>query len=161
MHYIANFRSLCFLACLSLLFSCDVAAQTSTAQPSPNIQNSRQQAESPNPVSGKTSLPELVEGTRVETGKPKDLKTAKNSKVKGSVIVEIVVNEKGKVISAKAISGEKVLQEAAVKAALAARFTPTLLDGSPVKVKGTITYNFGLEDEPSKTEQPPTSTQKP
>jgi hypothetical protein len=31
-----------------------------------------------------------------------------------------------------------------VQAAYQARFTPTLLSGKPVKVSGTITYNFQL-----------------
>jgi len=46
------------------------------------------------------------------------------------------------VISAKAISGHPLLQAASVSAAQGAQFTPTKLNGEPVKVKGVITYNF-------------------
>ena len=36
------------------------------------------------------------------------------------------------------------LREAAVQAALKARFSPTKLSGQPVKVSGTINYKFAL-----------------
>jgi protein TonB len=58
--------------------------------------------------------------------------------------VQIVVDEDGKVISAKASSGPPLLLYAAEKAAYQARFSPTLLSGLPVKVSGVITYNFIL-----------------
>jgi protein TonB len=58
--------------------------------------------------------------------------------------VQILVDEQGRVVSAKATSGNPLLQAAAVQAAYRARFTPTLLSGQPVKVTGSITYNFVL-----------------
>ena len=58
--------------------------------------------------------------------------------------MKVIVDEEGKVIAAQAVSGHPLLQAAAVKAAREARFTPTLLDGKPVKVQGVITYNFVL-----------------
>jgi protein TonB len=58
--------------------------------------------------------------------------------------VQIIVDEEGYVISARAVSGHPLLQQAAVFAARQARFTPTLLEGRPVKVSGVITYNFVL-----------------
>ncbi len=60
----------------------------------------------------------------------------------GSVSVEVTIDEAGNVISAKAISGHPLLQAASVSAAQGAQFTPTKLNGEPVKVKGVITYNF-------------------
>ena len=59
--------------------------------------------------------------------------------------VQIVVDESGRVISASAVSGHPLLQQAAVAAARQARFSPTLLSGQPVKVSGVITYNFVLQ----------------
>ena len=52
--------------------------------------------------------------------------------------------EYGKVIEARAISGHTFLLQAAVQAARQARFTPALLSGQPVKIKGTINYVFTL-----------------
>lgn len=63
--------------------------------------------------------------------------------VSGVVMVQVLVDEGGSVIEARAVSGPPVLQAAAVNAARLARFTTTLLMGEPVKVSGTLAYNFG------------------
>jgi periplasmic protein TonB len=60
----------------------------------------------------------------------------------GVVLVSVLVDEQGSVIEARAISGPAHLQAAAVSAARLARFSPTLLMGEPVKVSGTLSYNF-------------------
>ena len=60
----------------------------------------------------------------------------------GVVIVAIVVDEQGSVVEARAISGPQPLHAAAVNAARLARFSPTMLMGEPVKVSGTLSYNF-------------------
>ncbi len=60
----------------------------------------------------------------------------------GVVIVQVLVDEQGSVIEAKAVSGPANLQAAAVTVARLARFSPTLLLGEAVKVTGTLTYNF-------------------
>lgn len=70
---------------------------------------------------------------------------AKQQRAQGTVVVQILVNELGRVVSARAISGAHSLREASENAALRSRFSPTRLDGVPVKVNGTITYNFRLE----------------
>jgi protein TonB len=67
---------------------------------------------------------------------------ARAAGVEGTVIVEVTVSESGSVISAKALSGHPLLRDAAVAAARNWRFTPTLLSGTPVKVIGTIAFNF-------------------
>ena len=60
----------------------------------------------------------------------------------GVVIVAILVDEQGSVVDARAVSGPQHLQAAAVAAARLARFSPTLLMGEPVRVSGTLSYNF-------------------
>ena len=70
---------------------------------------------------------------------------AKQIHAQGSVNVQILVDELGKVISAQAVSGNPLLTLAAKEAAMRARFTPTLLNGQAVKVQGVITYNFVLQ----------------
>jgi TonB family protein len=67
---------------------------------------------------------------------------ARAAKASGTVTVQVTVDESGKVISATAVSGHPLLQAAAVAAARQAKFAPTKLDGSPVKVTGVLTYNF-------------------
>ncbi|PYS79235.1 MAG: hypothetical protein DMF67_01135 [Acidobacteria bacterium] len=70
---------------------------------------------------------------------------AKAARTQGKVVVQVVVDEDGDVISASAVSGHPLLQQAAVVAARQAKFSPTLLSGQPVKVSGWLTYNFVLE----------------
>ena len=69
---------------------------------------------------------------------------AKRSRSGGIVEIGVVVDETGKVISAKALSGPIMLRDAALQAALKAKFSPTLLSGQPVKVSGLIDYKFSL-----------------
>lgn len=70
---------------------------------------------------------------------------AKQIKQQGTVAVQIVVDEQGRVVSAKAAAGPPLLLLAAERAAYQARFTPTVLNGQPVKITGVITYNFVLQ----------------
>ncbi len=61
----------------------------------------------------------------------------------GVVLVQVLIDEQGTVIDARAVSGPQHLHTAAVTAARLARFSPTMLMGEAVKVTGTISYNFG------------------
>ncbi|HEV7860687.1 MAG TPA: energy transducer TonB [Pyrinomonadaceae bacterium] len=70
---------------------------------------------------------------------------AKSTGTQGTVTVQIVIDEKGKVVSARAVSGHPLLRPAAEQAAYQARFSPTLLSQQPVKASGTITFNFQLQ----------------
>jgi TonB family protein len=69
---------------------------------------------------------------------------AKNMGIQGTVSVQVLIDESGRVISAKAVGGSPFLTAEAQKAALQARFSPTVLNDQPVKVSGVITYNFVL-----------------
>lgn len=74
--------------------------------------------------------------------KPKYPEGAKAARVSGSVSVAVTIDEEGNVISASAVSGHPLLRAASEEAARASKFNPTLLEGKPVKVTGTIIYNF-------------------
>lgn len=60
----------------------------------------------------------------------------------GVVLVQILIDEQGTVIDAKAVAGPQNLHAVAVTAARLARFMPTVLSGVPVQVAGTLSYNF-------------------
>ncbi|HEY6216608.1 MAG TPA: energy transducer TonB [Pyrinomonadaceae bacterium] len=60
----------------------------------------------------------------------------------GVVLVQVLIDEQGTVIDARPVSGPQHLYAAAVNAARLARFTPVLFMGEPVKVNGTLSYNF-------------------
>ena len=84
----------------------------------------------------------LITSQAISLPKPSYPSIARVAGVSGTVTVQILLDETGKVISARAISGNHLLQPEAVKAAYRARFSPTILTGQPVKVSGIITYNF-------------------
>jgi protein TonB len=69
---------------------------------------------------------------------------ARNIRLQGRVIVQVLIDESGNVISAKATSGHPMLIPEAQRAAMRARFSPTVLGDQKVKVQGVITYNFVL-----------------
>ncbi len=69
---------------------------------------------------------------------------AKAARQSGTVPVQVIIDERGCIISARALGGPPLLQAAAVQAAWQACFSPTRLSGQPVKVTGVITYNFVL-----------------
>lgn len=72
---------------------------------------------------------------------------AKTVRAMGVVNVRVLIDEDGNVSSASAVSGHPLLRKAAVDAASKAKFEPTKINGSPVKVSGVLTYNFVLPDE--------------
>ena len=68
----------------------------------------------------------------------------KQLRIEGVVSVMVVVDESGKVVSARAESGHMMLRAAAINVARQARFRPTLVSGQPVPVSGYIIYTFSL-----------------
>lgn len=84
----------------------------------------------------------VLNGKAVSLPKPAYSGLARQGHARGLVVVEVLIDESGQVRSAKAISGNPLLTSAAVNAATAARFSPTLISGRPVEVRGVITYNF-------------------
>jgi TonB family protein len=87
----------------------------------------------------------VLNGKAISKPQPPYPAIARAARASGTVVVQILVDESGRVISARAVSGHPLLQQAAVAAARQARFSPTLLSGQPVKVSGVITYNFVLQ----------------
>jgi TonB family protein len=77
--------------------------------------------------------------------KPKYPAAAQHVRVSGSVAVQILINEEGNIERAKAISGHPLLRAESVKAALIAKFHPYIVSRRPVKVGGTLVYNYVLD----------------
>lgn len=67
---------------------------------------------------------------------------ARQIRAGGQVPVQIIVDETGRVISAKATDGHPLLRQAAENAARQSRFTPVRVSGQAVKSAGTVVYNF-------------------
>jgi len=84
----------------------------------------------------------VINGKATYLPKPAYPAAARAAKASGAVYVEVLVDEQGNVISAVAVSGDPLLRASAEEAAKGAKFSPTLLSGTPVKVKGVLVYNF-------------------
>ena len=67
---------------------------------------------------------------------------AKAARIGGPVVVEVTIDEGGKVVSTRTVSGHPLLKDAAVAAARQWLFSPTLLQGVPIPAISTITFNF-------------------
>ena len=84
----------------------------------------------------------VINGKATSLPKPNYPAAAKAVNAHGTVNIQVMIDESGKVVSARAVSGHPLLRAAAEEAARNARFSPTLLSNVPVKVTGVITYNF-------------------
>ena len=87
----------------------------------------------------------VINGDALWLPKPPYPPIAKELGIQGTVNVQVLVDETGKVISAKAVAGNPALARAAQQAALKARFSPTMIGEQAVKVSGMIIYNFVLQ----------------
>ena len=84
----------------------------------------------------------VLNGKATVLPKPVYPPVARAVKAGGACSVQVLIDESGNVISANAVSGHPLLRTASEAAARTAKFSPTLVDGIPVKVSGVITYNF-------------------
>ena len=92
-------------------------------------------------INNKISLP-VLNGKALSLPEPVYPALARAAHASGVVFVWVSIDETGKVISASAVNGHPLLRPVALAAAKLARFSPTMLNGQPVKITGIITYNF-------------------
>lgn len=85
---------------------------------------------------------DVVKGKAKKLAKPSFPSKAGRKGIGGKIPVKITVDETGKVIEAKTFCGNADLRKASEKAALKSKFTPTLVNGKPVKIIGYIIYNY-------------------
>lgn len=83
-----------------------------------------------------------MNGRAISLAKPVYPAIAKQIRASGQVPVQIMVDEAGRVIAAKATSGHPLLRQAAENAARNSRFNPATVSGQTVKSVGTVVYNF-------------------
>jgi periplasmic protein TonB len=104
-------------------------------------------APEPTPVKPKTQIVStmVLKSHAISLPQPPYPAMAKQVGIQGPVVIQILVDEMGRVVSAQVVSGNPILSVNAKEAALRARFTPTMLNNQPVKVQGVITYNFVLQ----------------
>lgn len=78
----------------------------------------------------------------VKLGTPIYPPAAQQLKIQGKVTVQIALDEKGEIVSVKALNGHQFLRGAAEDAARRSKFKPALVGNQAVKSTGFIIYNF-------------------
>jgi len=96
----------------------------------------------PNPPPKAQVQAGILNGRAVKLVKPSYPVEAQKAGASGEVKVQIVFDEAGKVIWARATSGHPLLRTACEDAAWQSTFPPLKLSGQPVKVMGVLLYNF-------------------
>ena len=116
-----------------------VAYQSKKSEILDAIEEIRKQLSPPPPEQPR----EIINGKAIALGHPAYPDMARIQGISGTVWVLIDIDETGKVINASDMcQGPRYLSESAVKAAYQSRFTPTIVSGVPVKVRGLITFVF-------------------
>jgi protein TonB len=69
---------------------------------------------------------------------------ARETHIRGTVIVDAVIDEHGNVVQARVVSGHPLLMDAALKAVLLWKYEPTTLNGQPVSVELQVQVHFNL-----------------
>jgi len=125
----------------------DVSGNTGNGGGSPAVEISTPPPPQPpvHPPTPRVVSKGVITGLALSLPKPNYPPIAKQARASGSVNVQVLIDEYGKVISAKAVGGHPLLLAAAQQAAYGARFSPTKLGDQAVKVSGVITYVFVLQ----------------
>jgi periplasmic protein TonB len=87
-----------------------------------------------------------VKQARLLSSSPPQYPTiAKAQHVEGAVRIDALVDENGRVSSAKVVGGPTMLHQAAIEAVRQWKYQPATLDGKPVPMHLTVTLQFKLQ----------------
>lgn len=84
----------------------------------------------------------ILNGKARSLAKPDYPPEARSARLSGTVVVQVWIDETGRVLRACAVSGASKLRRSSEIAAYRSQFSPTTLSGKSVKVTGLITYNY-------------------
>jgi TonB family protein len=126
-----------------LLREIDAATWESDKTPQPPPPSAEQSAAFPKAirVGGNVAPPVKTRDLR-----PKYPEAAREARVQGVVILEIVIAESGSVADARVLRSIPALDAAAVEAVRQWQFAPTLLNGEAIPVIMTVTVQFTLAE---------------
>ena len=88
--------------------------------------------------------PDCKRGKEISAPRPSYPEVARAAKVSGQVMVEVVIDESGKVVWARVIKGHPLLRLAALRAACQRTFEPYTCSGRAVEVVEHLAYDFKL-----------------
>jgi protein TonB len=115
-----------------------LAGGTGTAVPSPPPQ--------PQPTKRIVRVGSLLKAPRQTYSIDPEYPTlALETHIRGTVVVEAVIDEKGNVVQARVVSGHPLLIGAALKAVQQWKYEPTSLNGQPISVVMQVQVHFSLK----------------
>jgi TonB family protein len=100
---------------------------------------------------------EALRNAAIELPQPDYPQAAISSQAEGNVEVQILINEKGEVLNARAVSGDPELGAAAEAAARRARFMEAKLSTEPARIYGVINYTFIIPPDQKSASAPAAS----
>jgi TonB family protein len=87
---------------------------------------------------------DIIQGKATYRLEPSYPAAARQARISGSVVIEVTIDRQGSVLDAKMRCGNQIFAEESIRAARQWRFAPTTKNGTPVIVKGSITFNFKI-----------------
>ncbi len=96
----------------------------------------------PPPAADRQLTGGIITGTAIDLKQPSKPIQARAMRVTELVVVEVLIDESGKVIRAGVVSGGPLFHADSLAAACGSTFKPVKLGGEPVRVSGMITYTF-------------------
>ena len=84
----------------------------------------------------------VLNGKALRLARPPYPLKARQHRASGTVEVRVTISETGEILHACAQSGNPLFWQVSERAAYKSVFSPTRVDGTPVKVTGVITYRF-------------------
>ena len=97
----------------------------------------------PERVGGAVTTPRVISGP-----KPEYTPEAMQARVEGTVVMEVLVDEDGRVPDARVIRSIPLLDQTALDTVKTWRFTPAQLNGTPVPVLVIVELDFNLRESP-------------
>jgi TonB family protein len=85
---------------------------------------------------------DIANANLISSVKPTYPPSAREARVQGVVLLQVMIDKTGSVSDVRVISGHPLLNEAAVSAVRQWRYRPSLFNGQPVDVITTVTVNF-------------------
>lgn len=116
-------------------------------EPPPPLATQSPQQSAPQRPGPPVTVGDLARRVDRQLPKPEYPPAAAAQRVGGKVIVQLVVDETGNVVSAKGVKGDPLLMDAAIKAASRAHFNPLIINGQPTRMTGQIVYDFRVPPE--------------
>jgi periplasmic protein TonB len=86
----------------------------------------------------------IQEAKLIHKVEPAYPKIALAAHVSGTVIMELVIDEEGNVTNVKVLKGHPLLDDATVQAVKQWKYLPTIQNGEPIPVLGTVTVFFRI-----------------